>query len=389
MDVLVVEDVHWADEATLEFLLFLRSRQGRQPSIVVSYRPEDLPGDSPLLRLSSRSPVGATGLRLTVPPLAVDETVSLVSSMLFSRRVSAEFAAFLQQSACAGINGQVVCAGGTDADTNTSLKSTYIYDPGSNTWSQGADMPFDDWAMAYSGSGNQLQIAGGVTNNNATVTNQAAEYDPSSNSWSALPNANNAEYRGGGSCGLYKIGGSTGQFAAQNFAEVLPGFDSCGTEDVPWLSESTGAFTLSPGQSQTVAVTMDSSAVSQPGAYAAKLTIGTDSPYQFAPIGVAMQANPPAAWSKVAGTVTDASTGNPIAGATVQICTQYNKSTGTCGQVTYTLKTDSSGNYQLWLNRGFNPLQIIAAKDGYQPATKLATLIKGVTTTVNFALNKS
>ena len=94
----MVEDVHWADEATLEFLLFLRSRQGRQPSIVVSYRPEDLPGDSPLLRLSSRSPVGATGLRLTVPPLAVDETVSLVSSMLFSRRVSAEFAAFLQQS---------------------------------------------------------------------------------------------------------------------------------------------------------------------------------------------------------------------------------------------------------------------------------------------------
>jgi N-acetylneuraminic acid mutarotase len=292
-------------------------------------------------------------------------------------------------AACAGINGQVVCAGGTDADTNTSLKSTYIYDPGSNTWSQGADMPFDDWAMAYSGSGNQLQIAGGVTNDNATVTNQAAEYDPSSNSWSALPNANNAEYRGGGACGLYKIGGSTGQFAAQNFAEVLPGFDSCGTEDVPWLSESTDAFTLSPGQSQTVAVTMDSSAVSQPGAYAAKLTIGTDSPYQFAPIGVAMQANPPAAWSKVAGTVTDASTGNPIAGATVQICTQYNKSTGTCGQVTYTLKTDSSGSYQLWLNRGFNPLQIIAAKDGYQPATKLATLIKGIATTVNFALNKS
>jgi Kelch motif len=256
----------------------------------------------------------------------------------------------------------VVCAGGTDADTNTSLKSTYIYDPGSNTWSQGADMPYDDWAMAYAGSGNQLQVAGGVTNNNATVTNQAAAYDPSSNSWSALPNANNAEYRGGGSCGLYKIGGSTGGFAPQTFAEVLPGFDSCGAEDVPWLSESTDTFTLTPGQAQTVAVTMDSSAVSQPGAYAAKLTIGTNSPYQFAPIDVAMQANPPASWSKVAGTVTDASTGNPIAGATVQICTQYNKSTGTCGQVTYTLKTGSSGQYQLWLNRGFNPLQLIAAR---------------------------
>jgi hypothetical protein len=88
-----------------------------------------------------------------------------------------------------------------------------------------------------------------------------------------------------------------------------------------YVAESTDAFTLSPGQSQTVAVTMDSSAVSQPGAYAAKLTIGTDSPYQFAPIGVAMQANPLAARSRVAGTVTDASTGNPIAGATVEICT--------------------------------------------------------------------
>jgi N-acetylneuraminic acid mutarotase len=288
--------------------------------------------------------------------------------------------------ACAGISGEVVCAGGNDADTNTSLKSTFIYDPGSNTWSQGADIPYDNWGMAYAGSGNQLQIAGGVSNN--AIGNQAAAYDPSSNSWSALPNANNPEYRGGGACGMYKIGGSTFQFDAQNFAEVLPGFDSCGVEDVPWLSESTDTFTLNPGQSQTVAVTMDSSTLSQPGAYAAKLAISTDSPYQFTPIGVVMQANPPATWSKVSGTVTDASTGNPIAGATVQICTQYNKSTGTCGQVTYTLKTDSSGNYQLWLNRGFNPLQIIAAKDGYQPATKLATLTKGVTTTVNFALNK-
>jgi N-acetylneuraminic acid mutarotase len=290
--------------------------------------------------------------------------------------------------ACAGINSEVVCAGGVNPDVSNgvSLDSTYIYNPSTDSWSQGANMPFDDWGMAYAGSGNMLQVAGG-SNGNA-ITNQAAEFDPVSNTWTALPNANNPEYRGGGACGMYKIGGSIGQFDAQSTAEVLPGFNSCGIEHVPWLSESTDAFTLNPGQSQTVAVTMDSSTLSQPGAYAAKLAVSTDSPYQFTPIGLGLQANPPATWSKVAGTVTDPSTGNPIAGATVQICTQYNRSTGTCGQVTYTLKTDSSGNYQLWLNRGFNPLQIIAAKDGYQPATKLATLTKGVTTTVNFALNK-
>jgi hypothetical protein len=54
-----------------------------------------------------------------------------------------------------------------------------------------------------------------------------------------------------------------------------------------------------------------------------------------------------------------------------------------------TLKTDNSGNFQLWLNRGFNPLQLIAARDGYQPVAKVTRLIKGSVATVNFALNKS
>jgi N-acetylneuraminic acid mutarotase len=291
--------------------------------------------------------------------------------------------------ACAGLSGEVVCAGGTNADNGQTFTATYIYDPGTNTWSQGANMPYDDWAMAYSGSGGMLQVAGGVTSNSTTVTNQAAQYDPSSNSWSALPNANNAEYRGGGSCGLYKVGGSTGGFNPTPFAEVLPGNNQCGAEDVPWLSESTTAFTVSPGQSQAVTVTMDSSAVGQPGGYSAELAINTNDPYQAQPIGVTMQVNPPSTWGKVAGTVTDASTGNPIAGATVQICTMYSTQTGTCGPVTYTLKTDNSGGFQLWLNQGFNPLQLIAAKDGYQPVAKVVKITRGSTTTVTFALAKS
>jgi hypothetical protein len=67
----------------------------------------------------------------------------------------------------------------------------------------------------------------------------------------------------------------------------------------------------------------------------------------------------------------------------------YSTKTGTCGPVTYTLKTDNSGTFQLWLSRGYNPLQLIAAIDGYQPVSKVVRLIKGATTTVNFALSKS
>jgi N-acetylneuraminic acid mutarotase len=289
--------------------------------------------------------------------------------------------------ACAGIVGEVVCAGGVNADTDASSKATYRYDPGTDTWTQGAHLPYDNWGMAYAGANNQLEVAAGVTDDSATVTNQAAAYDPSRNAWTALPNANDAEYRGGGSCGFYKVGGSTGGFSPIRFAEVLPGHDECGGgTDVSWLSEVPTQFTVAPGQHITVTVTMDSSVVSQPGTYPAKILFGNDSPYQLAPVPVSMTVNPPSAWGKVAGTVTDAGTGKPVPGATVQVCTMYDPRTGTCGPVTYTLRTDSSGYYQLWLNHGYNPLQIIAAKDGYQPQEKTVRITQGTTTTVNFAL---
>ncbi|MGH3159651.1 MAG: ATP-binding protein, partial [Streptosporangiaceae bacterium] len=96
VDVLVLEDVHCADEATLEFLLFLRAQRVR-PSIVVTYRPEDVPEDSLLLRLSSRLAAGDAGLRFSLQPLAVTDTASLVSSMLHDSSISPGFAAFLQE----------------------------------------------------------------------------------------------------------------------------------------------------------------------------------------------------------------------------------------------------------------------------------------------------
>jgi DNA-binding CsgD family transcriptional regulator len=95
--VLVVEDVHWADDATLEFLLFLASRQPRPITLVVTYRPADVPADSLLLRLSSRTPVGTTHLRLSLESLDATETEALVSSMIAGADVSREFATFLHQ----------------------------------------------------------------------------------------------------------------------------------------------------------------------------------------------------------------------------------------------------------------------------------------------------
>ncbi|MDX2706419.1 AAA family ATPase [Streptomyces sp. PA03-6a] len=93
--VLAIEDVHWADEATLEFLLFLVSRRPQTLSVVLTYRREEVPADSLLLRLSSRPPADAHLVRLTLQPLDIPETASFVSSMLADGHVSTEFATFL------------------------------------------------------------------------------------------------------------------------------------------------------------------------------------------------------------------------------------------------------------------------------------------------------
>ncbi|MGY1498707.1 helix-turn-helix transcriptional regulator [Streptomyces sp. QTS52] len=95
--VLVLEDVHWADEATLDFLLFLSSRRSRRPSLVLTYRPEDVAPDSALMRLTSRPPAGTGYVRICLGALDVPQTAELMSSMLDGEHVSETFASFLQE----------------------------------------------------------------------------------------------------------------------------------------------------------------------------------------------------------------------------------------------------------------------------------------------------
>jgi DNA-binding CsgD family transcriptional regulator len=95
--VLVLEDVHWADEATLEFLAFVMSLPDQPVNVVATYRGEDLPADSLLLRMSSRLPAGRTQLRLTLRSLDVGQTAELMSSMLDGEHVSEQFAGLVHQ----------------------------------------------------------------------------------------------------------------------------------------------------------------------------------------------------------------------------------------------------------------------------------------------------
>jgi hypothetical protein len=94
-------------------------------------------------------------------------------------------------------------------------------------------------------------------------------------------------------------------------------------------------------------------------------------------VGVSLTVKPPATWGKITGTVSAG--GAPLPGATVQINTWATH---------YTLKTAKDGTYALWLDVRNNPLQLIVAKDGYQPTTTTIRITKGATTTADFTLLK-
>jgi N-acetylneuraminic acid mutarotase len=294
--------------------------------------------------------------------------------------VAADYPLATSWLACGGILGKVYCAGGTDDATDT--KKAFGYDPASNTWSAIADLPIDLWAMAYVGTSDALLVSGGVTDNASTLTNRGFAYNPAIDSWTATANSNNTVYRAGSACGFYKIGGSVGNFNAVAKSEVLPGFDQCGSAaDVPWLTVTPTSFTLAPGATVKLAVTLDASSaaiVSQPGDYAARLTFATNTPYDVEAVQVTMTVTPPKTWGKITGTVKSACVGGaPIAGAVVQIDTWA---------AHYTLLTDASGNYAFWLDKRNNPLTVIVAKDSWQPQVRTIKITAGQTTTADWNL---
>jgi N-acetylneuraminic acid mutarotase len=297
---------------------------------------------------------------------------------------AASYPELIAWEGCGAVNGEIYCAGGaTNATTGTS--DAYVYDPGTDSWSSIAPIPIDLWGMGYTAANGELLLSGGVTGTDSTVTNQGYAYDPSSGSWTALPNANNADYRGGSGCGLYRIGGSSGGFASQNSAEQLPGYTACGTADVPWMSESQTQLALNPGQQATITVTLNAAgaSVTQPGAYTAGLQVSDDTPYKTSPVNVTMNVTPPKSWGKITGTVSGlACTGTtgPLKGAQVQI-------DGSAAN--YTLTTDSNGQFEYWIDKSDDPLTVIASQDGWQAQTTGEKIRAGGTISANFTLSQA
>ncbi|MEV0093796.1 carboxypeptidase regulatory-like domain-containing protein [Streptomyces sp. NPDC050738] len=283
---------------------------------------------------------------------------------------------------CGAIAKSLYCAGGSNGSKASA--HAYTYNPSTDTWTPIADLPFDLWAMGATGAGGKLLLSGGVTANSTALTNKGIVYDPMSGAWSALPNSNTTVFRAGSACGFYKVGGSTGGFNPVKTAELLPGYGDCASSaDVAWLNEDHNEATLAPGASLTVTLSMDADLpeINQPGTFSAELAVANDTPYTVQPIDVSMSVTPPSSWGKITGMVSGApcaGSATALKGATVALAGK---------QQSYTLKTDASGKYALWLDIHNNPLTEIVAKDGWTPQTLTVKIVKGSTVTKDFTLS--
>ncbi|NJP31489.1 S8 family serine peptidase [Micromonospora thermarum] len=284
---------------------------------------------------------------------------------------------------CGGIGAQVYCAGGTGS---TEYTDAYRYDPASDSWTRIADLPLEMWGSQYAAAGGMLVLAGGVTSGSSVVTNRTVGYDPATGSWRTLPNTGFARYRGAAACGAYRIGGSPTSFVGSTQSERLGGLELCAEEaDLPWLATSPASFTLAPGASRTVTVTLTATAaagVAQPGRYAGELAFAADVPYAVPPVNVEMNVSPPASWGKLQGTVTGVTCGGVTVGvpATVRV----NLVGGTSG---HTLTADTRGRYAWWLPKG--RYEVIVAKDGWIPEVQRTRVEAGFVRTLDFALDPS
>jgi N-acetylneuraminic acid mutarotase len=79
------------------------------------------------------------------------------------------------------VNGKLYLFGGLGGGSDGKVQ---IYDPLSNNWTMGADMPFAAGSSSSAVINGQVYVAGGIVG--ASTTNQLARYNPVTNSWTTL-----------------------------------------------------------------------------------------------------------------------------------------------------------------------------------------------------------
>ncbi|HEY3955444.1 MAG TPA: carboxypeptidase regulatory-like domain-containing protein [Streptosporangiaceae bacterium] len=287
--------------------------------------------------------------------------------------------------ACGALDGELYCtAGGWSSVSSSANAQTYVYDPAANVWSELRANPAPHLQSSAAVADGKLIVTGGYTYSSSSGEVSAGSvyaYSPGTGTWTELPQLPRAVEGLGSSCGLYALG--WGLDAAGGLSpglQKLSGYDQCATGP-SWLTAAAPSLTVPAHGSATAKITLSATGLAaQPGTYTGQLTVATGTPFAAAPVDVTLTVQPPASWGQLSGTVSgQGCTGDPapLAGASVQVDTPAQN---------YSLVTDASGNYSLWLPGGLGPITALYGDSGWRPATKTVTVMAGLTTTQNVTL---
>jgi subtilisin family serine protease len=143
--------------------------------------------------------------------------------------------------------------------------------------------------------------------------------------------------------------------------------------DVPWLSEVPEAGTIQPGDSQAVMVELGTPGLT-PGVYSGLIAIVTNAPKAPSVIvNVTLTVALPEEFGALRGTVSDAHSGEPLAGAEVMVHTQWQGA-----DLDLTAITADDGTYSVTGPAGTWSADFSAP--GYVSVSQDVTIVAGVTT---------
>ncbi|WP_308307694.1 AAA family ATPase [Streptomyces sp. ISL-10] len=97
--ILVIEDLHWVDEATRELLLLLARDLPPHLGLVLTYRQEELPPRAPVLGAAYRRPPGTSGAEIHLAPLTESDIHDLTAAVLGPRATHALGRVLFERSA--------------------------------------------------------------------------------------------------------------------------------------------------------------------------------------------------------------------------------------------------------------------------------------------------
>jgi hypothetical protein len=168
----------------------------------------------------------------------------------------------------------------------------------------------------------------------------------------------------------------------QGVCFIYPGNQTCGAEDIPWLSTSpiSGTLAGTPPSQQQVAATFDAASL-EPGTYQALIAVTHDSPQPAQFITATLNVSNPPGYGTLSGTVVGLgpcdAPGAALAGAAVLIS----------GTSAVTTTTNSSGLYSA--ARPIGAYTVTISATGYISQTAAVTLTDQQTTIHNVSLRRA